>query len=231
MAKKKTAKTIGITRGPAVGDELSRYYETGRHIKEAVECGRKMGDKVRVDGATRERLMEEHGISRDQFYKTLDFACLYTRKEFDAIRNRRNPETQEPLHWTHVRALFGFTRDEVEQRTEFEKQAIQRQWSARRLLDEVQKAHGKLKEGGGPRFKYKDLLMWTVEAQRYLNGLFEEDEPDSDSGSLVVDRVLSTSRRNRKELIDLAAAAANVSELAGQLAERAAKQRRSKRSS
>lgn len=234
MAKKKVATTIGTTRGPAVGEELGRYYETGRQIRETVGCGRKMGDKVRVDGATREKLMKEHGISRDQFYKTLDFACLYTRKEFSALRGRKNPDTQEPLHWTHVRALFGFTRDEVEQRTEFEKQAIQHRWSARRLLNEIQKVRGTMNKSGGPRFKYKDLLSSTEETQRYLKGLFEEDDPDSDSDNLVVDRVLCTSRRNRKELMDLAAAAANVSALAGQLAERAnraGRQRRSKRRS
>ena len=108
-------------------------------------------------------------------------------------------------------------------------QAIEYGWSSRRLLEEVQKARGERRQGGGPKFKYKDPLRWTVEAQRYLKGLFEEDDPESDSGSLVVDRVLSTSRSNRKELIDLAAAAANVSELAGQLAERAGRQRRSRR--
>ena len=134
-----------------------------------------------------------------------------------------------PLHWTHVRTLIAFSRDQAEQRTEFEMQAIDYGWSARRLLEEVQKARGEKRQGGGPKFKYKDPLRWTVEAQRYLKGLFEEDDPESDSGSLVVDRVLSTSRSNRKELIDLAAAAANVSELAGQLAERAGRQRRSRR--
>jgi hypothetical protein len=130
-----------------------------------------------------------------------------------------------------VRTLLAFSRDQVEQRTKCEKLAIENGWSARRLLEEVQKGRGEKRQGGGPKFKYKDPLRWTVEAQRYLKGLFEEDDPESDCGSLVVDRVLSTSRRNRKELIDLAAAAANVSELAGQLAKLAAKQRCSKRSS
>lgn len=231
MAEKKAARTFGIARGRDVGEELRRYYETGRQIREAVGCGRKAGDKVRVDGATRVRLMKEYGISRDQFYMMLDFACLYTRKEFDALRSRSNHDTLEPLHWTHVRTLFAFTRDQVEQRTELEKQSIQHGWSARRLLEEVQKTlGGKLKEGGGPRFKYKDLLRWTVEAERYLGGLFVEDNPDSDSSKLVIDRVLTTSREDRKDLMHLSTTAARVGELAGKLAERAAKQRRSRRS-
>ncbi|MFT5326509.1 MAG: hypothetical protein ACI8P0_004384 [Planctomycetaceae bacterium] len=113
-------------------------------------------------------------------------------------------------------------------------QAIEYGWSSRRLLEEVQKARGEKRQGGGPKFKYKDLQRWTIEAQRYLGGLFEEVDPESGNGKLVLERVLSTSRSNRKELIDLAAAAANVSALAGQLAERAnraGRQRRSKRPS
>lgn len=237
MAKKKAALTgrqIGITRGRAVAEELARYYETGQQIKKSIGGHHRLGEKVRVDGETREKLMAEHGISRDQFYKTLDFACLYSQNEFRALRRRVNSETQEPLHWTHVRTLLAFSRDEVEQRTKLEKLAVQHRWSARRLLEEVQKARGEKRQGGGPKFKYKDLLRWTVEAQRYLNGLFEDDDPESGSRDLVVDRVLSTSRKNRKELMDLAAAAANVSALAGQLAERAnraGRQRRSKRPS
>ena len=237
MAKKKAALTgrpIGITRGQAVAKEMARYYEIGRQIKDSIGSRLKVGEKVRVDGETREKLMAEHGISRDQFYKTLDFACLYLRKEFKALSRRVNAETQEPLHWTHVRTLLAFSRDQVGQRTQLEKQAIENGWSARRLLEEVQKARGERRQGGGPRFKYKDPLRWTEEAQRYLKGLFEEDDPDSDSGSLVVDRVLSTTRRKRKELIDLAAAAAVVSELAVLLAERAkrvGRQRHSKRPS
>lgn len=237
MAKKKAAVTgrpIGITRGRAVAEELDRYYDTGRQIRQSIGGHHRPGEKVRVDGETREKLMAEHGISQDQFYKTLDFACLYSQNEFRALRRRVNSETQEPLHWTHVRTLLAFSRDQVEQRTNCEKLAIENGWSARRLLEEVQKTRGGRRQGGGPRFKYKNPLRWTEEAQRYLNGLFEEDDPDSDSGSLVVDRVLSTTRRKRKELIDLAAAAAVVSELAGQLAERAkraGRQRRSKRPS
>jgi len=173
--------------------------------------------------------MSEHGVSQDQFYKTLDFACLYSRKEFDALSRRRNSETQEPLRWTHVRTLLAFSRDQVEQRTELEMQAIENGWSARRMLEEVQKVCGKLKEGGGPRFKYKDLLRWTVEAERYLGGLFEEVDPDSGTGKLVIERVLATSCENREDLKALSRAAARISELAGILAERAARQRRSKR--
>jgi hypothetical protein len=232
MAKRKTVLTgrpIGITRGQAVAEELARYYEIGWQIKDSIGSRLKVGEKVRVDGKTREKLMAEHGVSRDQFYKTLDFACLYSRKEFRALSRRRNSDTQESLRWTHVRTLLAFPRDQVKQRTNLEIQAVEQDWSARRLLEEVQKARGEKRQGGGPKFKYKDPLRWTVEAQRYLKGLFEEDDPDSDSGSLVVDRVLSQSRSNRKELIDLAAAAANVSELAGELAELAGRQRRSRR--
>lgn len=103
-------------------------------------------------------------------------------------------------------------------------------WSARLLLEEVQKARGERRQGGGPRFKYKDALRWTEETQRYLKGLFEEDDPDSDSGKLVVERVLAKSGENREDLKALSEAAARISELAGKLAERAAKQRRSRRS-
>ncbi|NQV26100.1 MAG: hypothetical protein HQ518_17210, partial [Rhodopirellula sp.] len=140
MAKKAAALTgrpIGITRGPAVADELTRYYETGRKIKEAIGGRRGPGKKVRVDGEAREKLMAEHGVSRDQFYKTLDFACLYTQEEFDALSQRLHAETQEPLHWTHVRTLLAFSRDQVEQRTKCEKLAIKNGWSARLLLEEV----------------------------------------------------------------------------------------------
>ena len=169
------------------------------------------------------------GISRDQFYKTLDFACLYSRKEFDALSRRLNAETQEPLHWTHVRTLLAFSRDQVGQRTQLEKQAIENGWSTRRLLEEVQKARGEKRQGGGQKFKYKDLPRWTIEAQRYLGGLFEEVDPESGNGTLVVEQVLARSRENRENLKTLSKAATRISELAGELAEKATKQRRSKR--
>ncbi|NQV23221.1 MAG: hypothetical protein HQ518_02540, partial [Rhodopirellula sp.] len=73
MTKKKAALTgrpIGITRGRAVADELKRYYDTGRKIKKAIGSSHEPGEKVRVDGEAREKLMAEHGVSRDQFYKT-----------------------------------------------------------------------------------------------------------------------------------------------------------------
>ena len=82
MAKKKAALTgrqIGITRGQAVAEELARYYETGRQIKDSIGGSPKLGEKVRVDGETREKLMAEHGISRDQFYKTLDLPVCTRR--------------------------------------------------------------------------------------------------------------------------------------------------------
>ena len=233
MAKKKAALTgrpIGITRGRAVAEELARYYETGQQIKKSIGGHHRLGEKVRVDGETREKLMAEHGISRDQFYKTLDFACLYSQNEFRALRRHVNSETQEPLHWTHVRTLLAFSRDQVEQRAKCEKLAIKNGWSARLLLEEVQKARGEKRQGGGPKFKYKDLRRWTIEAQRYLGGLFEEVDPESDSNKLVIDRVLATSRENREDLKALSKAAARISELAGELAERAAKQRSSRRS-
>jgi len=228
MAKKKTAltgKPIGITRGQAVAEELARYYEIGWQIKDSIGSRLKVGEKVRVDGETREKLMAEHGVSRDQFYKTLDFACLYSRKEFRALRRRVNSETQEPLHWTHVRTLLAFSRDQVEQRMQLEKQAIENGWSARLLLEEVQKARGEKRQCGGPKFKYKDLRRWTIEAQRYLGGLFEEVDPESGNGKLVVERVLATIRENREDLKALSKAAARISEMAGQLAERAGRQR------
>jgi hypothetical protein len=232
MAKKKAALTgrpIGITRGRAVAEELARYYETGQQIKKSIGGNHRLGEKVRVDGETREKLMAEHGISRDQFYKTLDFACLYSQNEFRALRRHVNSETQEPLHWTHVRTLLAFSRDQVEQRAKCEKLAIKNGWSARLLLEEVQKARGEKRQGGGPKFKYKDLRRWTIEAQRYLGGLFEEVDPESGTGKLVVEQVLAKSGENLEDLKALSKAAARISELAGELSERAAKQRRSRR--
>ena len=128
-----------------------------------------------------------------------------------------------------MRTLLAFSRDQVEQRTQLEKQAVEHGWSARRLLEEVQKARGEKRQGGGPRFKYKDLRRWTIEAQRYLDGLFEEADPGSGNGKLVVERVLATSRENREDLKAMSKAAARISELAGELSDRAAKQRRTKR--
>jgi hypothetical protein len=129
----------------------------------------------------------------------------------------------------HVRTLFAFSRDQVEQRTQLETQAIEYGWSARRLLEEVQKARGEKRQGGGPKFKYKDLRRWTIEAQRYLGGLFDEVDPESGNGKLVVERVLAKSGENLEDLKALSKAAARISELAGELSERAAKQRRSRR--
>ncbi len=126
-----------------------------------------------------------------------------------------------------MRTLLAFSRDQVEQRTQLEKQAVEHGWSARRLLEEVQKARGEKRQGGGPKFKYKDLRRWTTEAQRYLAGLFEEVAPEAGNGKLVIDQVLAKSRDDFKAL---SRTAAGISELADQLAERAAKQRRSRRS-
>lgn len=231
MAKKQAVggRRVGLVRGADVAAELARYYETGCTLKTALGIGRRFGEKLPVEAATREKLMQQHGISLDQFYKTLDFACLYTRREFTDLQTRTSAVTNEPLHWAHVRALFAFTRDQVPERTALEIKAIQQNWSVRQLLREVRQQPDGQKKRRGRRCQYKDVLSWAEQTERYLAGLFEDANPDANDGPLVIDEVLAANSRSRTEL---SALAESIREYADAFADRTArsKNRRSRRS-
>lgn len=237
MAKKRNR--VGIAQGEEVVAELEKYYRVGQAINAEVEkllirgtVTKTRTGKVRMSEKVREDLCSRFRISPDQLYKTCSFAKAYTEAEFQRLCGKRHGETLAPLHWSHVRRLLVFkrTQQHLSIRNNLQKEAAENSWSVKRLVDEIETAlEGKQKEGGGPRFKYTDLLRWASETERYLAGLFEDDDPDANDGRLVIDRVLADSREGRRGLIKLSELAGSISEQAQRLAERSGRQRRSRR--
>lgn len=234
MGKKRVR--VGIAQGKEIVAELEKYYRAGQAINAVVEkllargtVTKTRNGKVRMSEKVRDDLCTRFSISPDQLYKTCSFANAYTEGEFEKLCGNRHSVTLAPLHWSHVRRLLVFkrTRQHLSIRNQLQRDAVQNGWSVKRLVEEIEIAlDGKQKEGGGPRFKYTDLLRWADETQRYLAGLFEEDEDD---GRLIIDRVLATSRETRQGLLKLADAAVSISEYAEMLDDRSRRQRRSKR--
>ena len=213
MAKKKSALRIGMAQGAAVAEELKKYHRIGRELRTATKS------EPRVSTFTREKLCKQYGISKDKFYKTLAFANRYTVAQLNELCGLRNAESHEPLHWAHVRLLLGFPADKLAVRNELQAQAVDESWTVKRLRDEVQKVQGGKKKKG-PRHQYKDLVRWLHETQQAVAGLFELDDPKSESDMLVVERVVGS--RGRMELSRLAL---GVSEDFRRLSEAAARRR------
>ncbi len=218
MAKRKPALRIGMVQGAAVAEELKKYHRIGRELRSATKS------EPRVSAFTREKLCKQYGISKDKFYKTLAFANQYTVAQLKELCGARNAESNEPLHWAHVRLLLGFPADKLDVRNELQAQAVDEGWTVKRLREEVQKVQGGKKKKG-PRHQYKDLVRWLHETQKAVTGLFELDDPTSESDTLVVERVVGS--RGRMELSRLAL---SVSEDFRRLSEAAAR-RRTKRPS